>query len=403
MADAFDPYYHWLGIPPEQQPPDCYRLLGLRMFEDNPDVIQAAADRQMGHLRTYQSGRHSGESQRLLNEVAAARVCLLNADKKGAYDARLRAQMPPTPTAGLPVAAPIPLPVVTPAAVEAEAPAGEADGSVFGEYVLLDRLGGDSTGGIYKARHRTMGRVVALKTLSPQAVQSPEALARFRRKVRILAQLNHPNLVAAYDAGQREGTHFLIMEYVDGQDLRTLVKGHGPLPVRHALSYIAQAAAGLGYAHAYGVTHRNVKPSNLLVDRRGVVKVIGLGLARVDLEETPEEVSFGEEMTATGRVMGTFDYMAPEQTVDSSRVDHRSDIYALGCTMCTLLAGRPPYREKSQIKKVLAHRQGPIPSLFELRPEVPFALDTLFRRMLAKQPEDRPQSMDEVTAGLAGC
>ena len=105
MADAFDPYYHWLGIPPEQQPPDYYRLLGLHMFEDNPDVIQAAADRQMGHLRTYQSGRYSKDSQRLLNEVAAARVCLLNAEKKGAYDAKLRAQMPPAPTSGLPVAA----------------------------------------------------------------------------------------------------------------------------------------------------------------------------------------------------------------------------------------------------------------------------------------------------------
>lgn len=401
MPDAFDPYRTWLGISPEEQPPNHYRLLGVPLFEDQPEAIEHAADRQMAHLHTLQTGEHAALSQRLLNEVAGARICLLNAEKKAAYDAQLRERMPPVPTAGPPVAAPIPMPVAAPAAAAAEGPAEEADGSVFGEYVLLDRLGGDASGGIYKARHRTMGRVVALKILSLQAVQSPEALARFHRKVRILAQLSHPNLVAAYDAGRRERTHFLIMEYVDGEDLRTLVKRNGPLPVRDAVGCVSQAAAALGYAHAHGVYHRNVKPSNLLVDRRGVVKVIGLGLARVDLEAAPDEVSFGDEMTAQGRVMGTFDYMAPEQAQDSTRIDHRSDIYALGCTMCTLLAGRPPYPEKSQVKKILAHRDAPVPSLFELRPDVPFALDTLFRRMLAKRPEDRPQSMDEVIAGLA--
>jgi serine/threonine protein kinase len=387
MADPFDAYYHWLGIPPEEQPPDYYRLLGLRRFEANADVIQAAADRQMGHLRTFQAGRHSQQSQRVLNEVAAAKVCLLNAAKKADYDARLRAELPPA----------------TPAA---SAPAGEAtgevaDGSVFGEYLLLDRLGGSASGGVYKAKHRTMGRVVALKILSPEALNSPEALARFRRKVRILAQLSHPNLVTAYDAGRRAGTHYLIMEYVDGKDLRSLVKENGPLPVGDAVRYAAQAAAGLGYAHAHGVIHRNLKPSNLLVDRQGVVKVIGLGLARVEREAVPEEMSFGEEMTARGRVMGTFDYMAPEQALDSTRVDARTDVYALGCTLCTLLEGRPPYLEKSRVKKILAHRDAPIPSLFELRPEVPFALDALFHRMLAKRPEDRPQSMEEVIAGLS--
>ncbi len=393
MAEQFDPYYRWLGIPPEEQPANHYRLLGIKLFEDNPDVIEAAGDRQMGHLRTYQAGKHSQLSQKLLNEVAAAKICLLQPDKKAAYDTQLR-------------------PKKGPGLICRNGPEGASHklnlvpfsaGSVFGEYMLLDQLGRGGTGQVFKAKHRTMGRVVAIKVLSSEVVQSPERVARFHRKVRILAQLHHPNLVAAYDAGQRQDTHYLIMEYVDGQDLWALVKRVGPLPVEHALSYTMQAAAGLACAHSHGIYHRNIKPSNLLVDKQGVVKVIGLGLARVDFEAISADASFGAELTAPGRVMGTFDYMPPEQAVDSTKVDHRSDIYALGCTLCTVLTGHPPYPVKSQMKKVLAHREGPIPSLFELRPDVPFALDTLFRKMLAKQPDDRPQSMDQVIAALQGC
>ena len=244
--------------------------------------------------------------------------------------------------------------------------------------------------------------MVALKTLSPEATRSSEHVKRFRRKAKILARLDHPNLVTAYDAGERDGTHYLIMEYVDGQDLASLVRQYGPLPVGHAVNYVRQAAAGLGCAHAEGIYHRNVKPSNLLVDKQGVIKVIGLRLARVDVGVLSADASMGPELTASGRVMGTADYMAPEQAVDSRQVDHRADVYALGCTLCALLTGHPPYPARSPAKKIAAHRDHPIPSLRALRPEVSTALDAVFQKMLAKRREDRQQSMNEVIAALQG-
>lgn len=384
MAESFDPYYQWLGIPPRDQPPHHYRLLGLEPLEENVEVIEHAADQRMGFLRTFQSGRHAALSQKLLNEIAAAKLCLLNPQKKAAYDHSLRAKIAPP---------------ATPPRAEGALP----DDKAFGEYVLLERLDESGGGRIYKAKHRTLRRVVALKMLAPELTDTPARVERFHRKVKILARLSHPNLVAAYDAGVRGGVHYLAMEYVDGQDLARLLKRHGPLPPGHAVSYVVQAAAGIGHAHRHGIYHRNVKPGNLMVTRQGVVKVIGLGLARIDLEALPEDMSMGPELTAPGEVMGTPDYMAPEQGLDSSRADHRADIYALGCTLFALLTGRPPYPEKSPIKKILAHRDHPIPSLYASRPDVPAALDAVFRKMLAKRPEDRQQSMDEVTAELGAC
>lgn len=258
-------------------------------------------------------------------------------------------------------------------------------------------------GQVLKARHRTMDRIVALKVLPRKAMKSPDSVKRFYREVKAAARLMHPNIVTAFDASQWADTHYLVMEYVEGQDLARFVKQHGPMAVEQAIDCIIQAARGLEYAHGEGVIHRDIKPGNLLLDRKGRVKAIGLGLARVDLEGTGEEGDFGEALTAPGKIMGTFDYIAPEQTLDSHHVDHRADIYALGCTLHAMLTARPPYRMKSPIRKVMAHREAPIPSLLDHRPDLPTALDTLFRRMLAKRPEDRPQSMDEVIASLQGC
>jgi serine/threonine protein kinase len=378
---VFDPYYVWLGIPPQEQPPHYYRLLGIAALEEKVEAIEHAADQRMAHLRTLQTGPHAALAQKLLNEVAAARVCLLNPAKKAAYDAALRNQLPP--------------------AVQAQpATKQESPERFLGEYEIIASLANSRTGPVFKARHRTMGRVVAVKVLTTEAVHASETLERFRRKVRILANLSHPNLVAAFDAGEREGSAYLVMEYIDGQDLGRLLKAHGQLPVAHAASYVAQAAAGLGYAHACGVIHRNVKPSNLMVDRQGVVKVIGLGLARV-LAPDPFAAD-DRELTVPGTVMGTREYMAPEQGADSRSVDHRADIYSLGCTLHALLTGRPPYLEKSPVKQVLAHRDAPIPSLRAARPDMPAALDALFQCMMAKRPEDRPPTMNEVISSLQG-
>jgi serine/threonine protein kinase len=382
----FDPYHTWLGIPPEEQAPNLYRLLGVRVFEDKMEVIEHAADQRMAHLRALQTGRHGALSQQVLNEVAAARICLLNAEKRAAYDAELRQK--------LAAAGPPPLPPATPEQTD------DIDGTVFDHYLLLDLLAQTRTGPIFKARHRPMNRAVAIKIVSGDGPKKADVVARFYRKVQILAGLEHPNLVTAYDAGERDGTHYLVMEHVDGRDLGTMLREIGPLPVAHAVNYVMQAASGLGYAHAHAVYHRNVKPTNLLVDRQGVVKVVGFGLARIEGGPLSSEESPREELTMPGFVLGTREYMAPEQMLSSCAADHLSDIYGLGCTLHTLLIGRPPYVSKPQGGKMTSPLKGPIPSLSQQRPDVPASVDAVFRRMLAPRREERPQSMAEVIESL---
>jgi serine/threonine protein kinase len=382
---TFDPYHTWLGIPPEEQPPNLYRLLGVRVFEDKLEAIEHASDQRMAHLRALQTGKFGALSQEILNEVAAARICLLHAEKKAAYDAELRARLAATGAAAAPPAA---------------EPVEDLDGTVFDHYMLLDLLASARTGPIFKAKHRAMNRVVAMKILSGNVVQNADLVERFYRKIRILSQLHHPNLVLAFDAGERDGTHYLVMEYINGQDLAAMLKQIGPLPVEHAVNYAMQAASGLGYAHAHGVYHRNVKPANLLVDRQGMVKVVGFGLARVEGGPVLSEEIAAPEITMPGRVLGTREYMAPEQALCSNSADHLSDIYGLGCTLYALLTGQPPYARKTGTAQTAAHLKDAIPSLCQQRPDVPGAVDAVFRRMLAKRREERPQSMTEVIEGL---
>jgi serine/threonine-protein kinase len=177
--------------------------------------------------------------------------------------------------------------------------------SSLGQYVLLESLSESRTGTIHKAKHRTMGRVVAVKILSTQASQAPGFVKRFERKMKILAGLNHPNLAAAYEGGQHEGTYYLVMEYVDGQNLAALVKSRGPLPVEEVVEYGLQAAAALGYAHDQGVYHRNVRPDHLMIDRQGVVKVVGFGLAHVDAGSLFNDEDAGAPLTREGLTIGT--------------------------------------------------------------------------------------------------
>jgi len=273
---------------------------------------------------------------------------------------------------------------------------------VLGEYEILDQLGKGGMGVVFKARHRRMERVVALKTLPPQAMKDPESVQRFYREVKAAARLIHPNIVTAYDAGEQHGIHYLVMEYVDGQDLASLVKEHGPMPLEEALECVLQAARGLAYAHSQGVIHRDIKPSNLLVDRSGVVKILDMGLARLMFDPARDGVT-GDQLTATGQVMGTCDYMAPEQAVSTHRVDGRADIYSLGCTLYRLLTGEPPYPRQTLMEVLVAHREAPIPSLSKARPDVPVEVDMVFQRMMAKHPEDRYQRMEEVIEALEHC
>ena len=259
----------------------------------------------------------------------------------------------------------------------------------LGEYTLLEELGGGGMGRVFKAVHRKMNRTVAVKLLPESLVQSPESVERFQREVQALARLSHPNIVAVHDAGAADGTHFYVMDLVDGEDLARLVREHGPMPVEQALDCILQAARGLEYAHAQGVVHRDIKPSNLILDRDGTVKILDLGIAR--FQPLPEQA--GDDLTKTGCVLGTVDYMAPEQAMNTRRADHRADIYSLGCTLYFLLTGQPLFGGETVMERLVAHREHPVPSLRKACPAAPPWLDGIFRKMVAKKPEDRYQSV----------
>jgi hypothetical protein len=270
---------------------------------------------------------------------------------------------------------------------------------VLGDYVVLDHIASGGMGSVYRARHRESRQVVALKVMPLAAGADPVRLGRFRREVKAASRLDHPNIVRTLEAGQEGPWLFLAAEFVDGPDLARVVGTGGPLSVPDAVDAIAQAARGLAYAHGQGVIHRDVKPSNLLRGSDGVVRVADVGLARL----TPAIGEAISALTASGALVGTADYIAPEQARDARRADARSDVYGLGCTLHFLLTGRPPFGGKSRAERVLAHADRPIPSLAGQRADIPPALDSLFHKMLAKDPADRPQSMAEVLRELEAC
>jgi serine/threonine protein kinase len=269
---------------------------------------------------------------------------------------------------------------------------------VVGNYQVLDHLGQGGMGTVYKAQHRRMRRVVAIKILSRDVAKSENFVKRFQREVEAVARLSHPNIIMAHDADEDEVGHFLVMEFVNGRDLATEVHKRGPLPVEEAVDCILQAARGLEYAHGQGIIHRDIKPANLLRDASGVVKVADLGLAR--FEESTGKPDAASALTQAGTVMGTADYMSPEQATGATDLDHRTDIYSLGCALHFLLLGKPPYEGPSMMAVLLKHRDSPIPSLTALRGDVPAELDALFRLMVEKAPAARIQTMTEVVRVL---
>jgi serine/threonine protein kinase len=279
----------------------------------------------------------------------------------------------------------------------------QSRGLRFGDYIVLDKVGSGGIGQVFKAENRQTGQTFALKLLRATYTKSKKAVARFYREAETAARLRHPNLVSVCEAGDWNGLHFLVMELIEGSDVRSVVKEQGPLSVAVAVDIICQAARGLEYAHAHGTIHRDIKPANMLLDATGRVVVLDLGLARL---EEPDREGDGEEggrLTMPGTFLGTFDYVAPEQAVDAHDVDGRCDIYSLGCTLYYLLRGRPPYRRENAPQTLLAHCQDPIPNLLEEFPGVPQRLAALFQRMLAKLPSGRVGTMTEVVAELEAC
>ncbi len=267
----------------------------------------------------------------------------------------------------------------------------------IGNYDVLDRLGAGGMGTVFKARHRRMKRIVALKVLSRSLAKDESFVQRFQREVETIARFTHPNIVMAYDADEAEVGHFLVMEFVDGQDLASLVQKQGPLSLAVAVDCLLQSARGLEYAHNQGLIHRDVKPANLLCDGAGTVKITDLGLARFASAGGAEGAG---SITQAGAILGTVDYMPPEQAIDATEIDHRADIYSLGATLHFLLLNRPPYQGESLVAIMFKHKLEPIPSLKAVRPDVPDALEEIYLRMMAKDPAERIQTMAEVVRAL---
>ncbi len=269
-------------------------------------------------------------------------------------------------------------------------------GFQLGAYRIVRRLGQGGMGSVFLAEHIRMERLVALKTLASDMTRDPQALKRFHREVKAAAKLSHPNIVTAYDADEAQGLQMLIMEYVEGTDLSVRVKRDGTMSVQEALDCLLQSARGLEFAHSKGVVHRDIKPANLLMDRDGVVKVLDMGLARIG--EVDESATAG--LTTAGTIMGTAEFMAPEQALDTRTAGTQADIYSLGCTLYFLLTGHAPYTGDTVMKILLAHRDRAVPKLRAVRTDVPERLDSLFQRMVAKRVSDRCQTMTEVIAEL---
>ncbi|QEG15978.1 protein kinase domain-containing protein [Gimesia maris] len=277
---------------------------------------------------------------------------------------------------------------------------GKGDRLLLGNYLILDKIGAGGMGDVYLAEHRRMERQVALKTLPAAMTRDTQSILRFHREVKAAAKLTHPNIVAAYDADEANGVHYFVMEYVEGIDLSAVVKKQGVLEVDVAVDYILQAAKGLEFAHNKGVIHRDIKPANMLLDNDGTIKILDMGLARI--EDEAHEIP-ATQLTQDGSVMGTVDYMAPEQAKDTHTADARSDIYSLGCSLYYLLTGESVYRGSTMVNRIMAHQNDPIPTLTGKHILISQDVDAVFQKMVAKKPEDRFQSMSEVIVAIDNC
>lgn len=257
----------------------------------------------------------------------------------------------------------------------------------IGQYVLLRSLGQGGGGEVFEARHRLLRRRVAVKLMAARHSGDPLARQRFFREMESIGKLHHPHVVHAYDAGESDGVLYLAMELVDGENVELMARRRGVIPIAEACEIVRQAALGLQHIWETGLVHRDLKPSNLLMSASGI-KIADLGLALLRHQE-PED----DRLTGERTVLGTADYMAPEQAEGSRDVDIRADLYSLGCTLFRLLAGRPPFavaENTSPLRKLWAHASDPIPDVRQLRPDVPVELAELVRTLLAKSREDRP-------------
>gem|GEM_PF-1417531 len=272
--------------------------------------------------------------------------------------------------------------------------AGRGRGFFLGSYKLLRPLGKGGMGVVYLGGRRVMKRQMALKILSTESAQDARRIERFEAEAKAAAQLDHPNIVRAYDFAEDNGRSFIAMEYIEGVDLQFAVQRDGVMSISAALDAMKQAASGLAHAHGRGIVHRDIKPANLLLRGDGVLKISDMGLARIGWQgEAPNDAG-------RSRLLGTSEFLAPEQAMDSRSVDGRADIYSLGCTLYFLLTGEPPYPAATSSQRIAKHQTAAPPNIRESRSDCPPALAELAIRMMAKRPEDRIPSATELLSQL---
>lgn len=285
---------------------------------------------------------------------------------------------------------------VRPTVCNADISRDDLTGWMLGQYELGRKIGGGGMGCVFAARHTRLDRPVAIKFIAADVARLPEAGDRFDLETKALGKLEHPNIVHAIDAGCAHELKYLVMEYVDGIDLHALIEQRGPLPVSEACDLVRQAATGLAYSHQLGFLHRDIKPNNLILDTAGIVNILDFGLVR--------NASAKANHTESGEMIGTFDFVAPEQAHDASTVDARSDIYSLGCTLIFLLSGQAPFtgdRYRSAAAKLKGHLFDQPPWLMFPPADVPDGLLAIIKKMIAKSPVDRFDKAQDVVTSLA--
>jgi eukaryotic-like serine/threonine-protein kinase len=280
---------------------------------------------------------------------------------------------------------------------------GHPDNFFLGPYKILDRIGKGRMAGVYKAVNLD-GQLVAVKVLPPSKAREPELLARFQREGRLAVQLNHPGIVRAFECEQHKNLHCLVMEYLEGQTLDELLAERGRLSAREAARLAFLTALGLQHLHEHGMVHRDLKSGNLMLvpaparqenTLRSMVKILDIGLGRELFDPDSREVS--ADLTSEGTILGTPDYLSPEQARDPRRADIRSDLYSLGCILYQALAGEPPFKDDNLVRQILRHATQPPPALPR---EVPAGLGQVVMKLLAKDPGQRYQTPAETAEAL---
>lgn len=408
---ASDPYSEWLGIPAAEHPPNHYRLLGLKTFESDPNVIDAAATKQIAFVQGRAKGPDGAWSKRLLGEITAARLCLLDALKKAAYDSALKDKVFAVATVKPAVAnrasgqadifAAATIYPATAGASSDQAATGPVRQSApssgrlsvaepslpeqFGRYRIIKKLGQGGMGAVYLAHDSQLDRRVALKVPTLDADKSSEALGRFYREAKAAATIEHPNICSVYDVGEIDGVLYLTMSFIEGRPLSAFISPDKPLPPRKVAAVVRKIALAFSKAHQKGVIHRDLKPSNIIVNASGEPIVMDFGLAR--------RIQHDERMTQCGAVMGTPAYMSPEQ-VSGADIGPTSDIYSLGVILYEMLTGKLPFEGAvATILGKIMVADPPSPSQHRLDTDP--LLEAICLKAMNKKIEDRYASMGE--------